>query len=174
MTKKEIIESLALQHKLFSDRIYNLTDSEFLATKPNKWSSGQQLDHIVRAVTPLAKAFSIPKDAPNFIFGSTNRVSITYEEIVEKYQAALKNGGKATGRFLPDTIEISHKEILLEKLDEVLKLLNAKIDTFSETELNEFTVPHPLLGTLSLREMLYFTIYHVQHHHQLMLRYLVK
>jgi hypothetical protein len=28
-------------------------------------------------------------------------------------------------------------------------------------------LPHPLLGKLTLREMIYFTIYHVQHHHKL-------
>jgi hypothetical protein len=25
-------------------------------------------------------------------------------------------------------------------------------------------LPHPLLGKLTLREMLYFTLYHVEHH----------
>jgi hypothetical protein len=35
---------------------------------------------------------------------------------------------------------------------------------FSEKDLDTLILPHPLLGKVTLREMLYFTIYHVQHH----------
>jgi hypothetical protein len=42
--------------------------------------------------------------------------------------------------------------------------LARRIDRFSETQLDQLILPHPLLGKLTLREMLYFTIYHVQHH----------
>jgi len=31
-------------------------------------------------------------------------------------------------------------------------------------------LPHPLLGKVTVREMLYFTIHHVQHHHALVER----
>ena len=174
MTKKEIINSLTVQHKLFTNRILGLTESEFLFTKTDKWSAGQQLDHIVRAVSPLAQAFSIPKSSPNFVFGKSNRASSSYEELVEKYHAALKNGGKASGRFLPDSVEYLKRETHIEKLHEIVKLLNSNVDSYSEEELDEFTVPHPLLGVLTLREILYFTKYHVQHHHQLVLQYLAK
>ncbi len=39
-----------------------------------------------------------------------------------------------------------------------------RVDSFSEAQLDALILPHPLLGKLTLREMLYFTIYHVQHH----------
>jgi len=34
----------------------------------------------------------------------------------------------------------------------------------SETALDLYILPHPLLGKITLREMLYFTAYHVYHH----------
>jgi len=37
----------------------------------------------------------------------------------------------------------------------------------SEAALDKYILPHPLLGKLTLREMLYFTAYHVAHHKQL-------
>jgi len=45
-----------------------------------------------------------------------------------------------------------------------VQALARRIDRFSETQLDQLILPHPLLGKLTLREMLYFTIYHVQHH----------
>jgi hypothetical protein len=33
-----------------------------------------------------------------------------------------------------------------------------------EAQLDQYLVPHPLLGKITLRELGYFTIYHTQHH----------
>jgi len=41
---------------------------------------------------------------------------------------------------------------------------------FSEEDLDKLILPHPLLGKLTLREMMYFTIYHVQHHQRIVER----
>lgn len=48
-------------------------------------------------------------------------------------------------------------------LDQLIK----SIQKYSEQELDQTILPHPLLGKITLREMLYFTIYHVEHHHHL-------
>jgi hypothetical protein len=37
---------------------------------------------------------------------------------------------------------------------------------FSEDDLDSIRLPHPLLGKLTVREMLYFAVYHVGHHHR--------
>ncbi|MBN8578769.1 MAG: DinB family protein [Cytophagales bacterium] len=50
--------------------------------------------------------------------------------------------------------------------NEVTKLAS-KLNRFSEAELDLYILPHPLLGKLTLREMIYFTCYHVQHHQEL-------
>ena len=49
-----------------------------------------------------------------------------------------------------------------------------RIDSFSEKDLDNYILPHPLLGKLTIREMLFFTIYHVQHHEVLTLKNLGK
>ena len=40
------------------------------------------------------------------------------------------------------------------------------IDKLDEEDLDNYILPHPLIGKTTIREMLYFTIYHVQHHHK--------
>ena len=47
--------------------------------------------------------------------------------------------------------------------DNAMKL-NYNSDKFSEDEIDTYILPHPLLGKLTIREMIYFTIYHVEHH----------
>ncbi|NBX80802.1 MAG: DinB family protein, partial [Flavobacteriales bacterium] len=43
-------------------------------------------------------------------------------------------------------------------------------DNFTEDDLDKYVLPHPLLGKLTLREMLCFTIYHVKHHVEIIKR----
>ena len=84
-----------------------------------------------------------------------------------KYKAKLAAGYTASGRFIPKPVNISNRLRLAKSL--VLKVgkLSYHIDRFSEQELDTLILPHPLLGKLTLREMLYFTCYHVEHHLQI-------
>ena len=112
MERQKIIELLKENHRLFINYINSLTNEEFLITYQEKWTAGQQLDHIYLAVKPVVLALSLPKLITRFLFGKANRPSKTYEDLVKKYQAKLQNGGKATGRFIPKTIPLNQKETL--------------------------------------------------------------
>ena len=64
-----------------------------------------------------------------------------------------------------------HKGICWQKkLSALINKLNKKIDSFDEKDLDRYILPHPLLGKLTIREMLFFTVYHVQHHQSLTLK----
>jgi len=73
-------------------------------------------------------------------------------------------GGKASGRFIPLKIAPEDKQRNIEKLLKRVKQLGTNINTYSEQQLDTFILPHPLLGKVTLREMMYFTIYHAEHH----------
>ena len=62
----------------------------------------------------------------------------------------------------------------MEKLRRVIEKLSKQIDHYSEQDLDKYILPHPLLGKLTMREMMYFTIYHVQHHQRLIAKNLQK
>jgi hypothetical protein len=98
------------------------------------------------------------------IFGKANRPSRSYEALVEKYQSKLAAGGKSTPRFLPADVQMEEREKSVHVLTGIVDSLVHQINKFSETQLDTLILPHPLLGKLTLREMLYFTIYHVGHH----------
>jgi DinB superfamily len=163
MDKTKLKEELTLHHANFINSIQFLPKEQWQISYNNKWSAAQQLDHIVKSVSPVKLALSLPAFLLKLVFGKANRKSRSYDELVARYHEKLKSGGRASGRFLPPP-KIDSVEILFTKLNEVIRSLVTKIDSFSEEQLDLLILPHPLLGKLTLREMLYFTIYHVQHH----------
>ena len=167
MERHEIIKLIKEDHSSFISYINGLTNEEFLFVNQQKWTAGQQLHHIYLAVKPLVLVVSLPKFFIRFLFGKANRPGRTYEDLVKKYLAKLENGGRATGRFIPKTIAVNQKETISKALNNATNVLCSKIETFTEQELDILILPHPLLGKLTIREMLYFTIYHVRHHHEI-------
>lgn len=164
MNKFEIISLLKEKHKQFLASFPSLSEKEFTTSINGKWSPGQQLDHIIRSVSPVAMAFGLPEFILKWKFGTANRPSKTYSALVEKYHTKLAAGGKASKQFIPTAINYSDREAAIEKVTELLQKLNKRAEGKSEETLDKLILPHPLLGKLTLREMLYFTAYHAEHH----------
>lgn len=167
MNKELIADMLRDNHSQFIQQLQQLNEADFCYAPEGKWTAAQQLDHIVRSVSPVNMAMGLPKIIVRWKFGTANRPSKTYEGLVEKYTRKLQEGGKASGRFVPPAIEAAQKKILLTQLSVVVDKLCRKITKHTEEALDKYILPHPLLGKLTLREMLYFTAYHVVHHRQL-------
>lgn len=174
MTKQQINIELRERHKRFTTYMQSLNEKDFTFSKETKWSAGQQLDHIFRSVSPLVQAFMLPKFVPGLLFGKANRSSKSYDELVSKYKGKLAKGGVATGQFVPPAIVYDKKEKLCKQVNSKVGKLCKQVDSFSEQQLDEYILPHPLLGKLTLREMLYFTMHHVDQHLEITKRNLEK
>jgi len=103
------------------------------------------------------------------MFGKPERQSRSYEEICQVYRAEITRGAQASGRFLPDQqspAEGAEKEKteLLEKWSKVSTELVLVAEKWNDNELDGYLLPHPLIGKLTIREMLFFTIYHNLRH----------
>jgi hypothetical protein len=162
--KPQIVSALNENVDAFNNYIVQLTKEQFEASPGGKWSAGQSLDHLIRAIKPLQLAYGLPKFALRIMFGKTNRPSKTYDELVAKYKAKLLAGGRASGPFIPPFISFKKKDELIKKYAEQKQKLVAKIEKQNEKDLDVYILPHPLLGKVTLREMLYFTVHHNQHH----------
>jgi len=171
MNKDEIQKALSGSYKSFTDFISGLSEEEFMRAPQGKWIAGQHLDHLIRAVDPLAKGLLLPKFVVKLVFGKANRASKSYDDLVKKYKTKLEAGGKAGGRFIPSVIPYAERKKKAEKLLMKVKRLNKNINGYSEPQLDAFILPHPLLGKVTLREMMYFTIYHAEHHQHLVKKY---
>lgn len=163
MNRSEIINALIKNHAEFIRTLQAMPADQTQRSLNGKWSPAHLLDHLVRSVSPVKLAFSLPSFVLKWKFGTANRPSRTYEALVEKYHAKLNAGGKASGNFIPGgTVDVKAHA---DKLMSVVHSLCSKIDSYSEDQLDRYILPHPLLGKLTLREMLYFTAYHAEHHH---------
>jgi DinB superfamily len=140
------------------------TASQFVESPNGKWSVGQNLDHLNKSLSPVNLALSLPGLVLTLLFGKPNRKPRTYPELVERYHQKLAAGGKASGRFIPPKIMWEQKERLISKFSKETESMNRLMNQWTEEQLDNYLLPHPLLGKLTLREMLFFSGYHIQHH----------
>lgn len=165
MTKNEIIALLESSHNEFISFYDSLSEKEFKCRPNGKWSVGQHSDHILRSISPLSSGIRMfPKFVIKIKFGKISRPLMSYQDVVSKYQQALSNGAEASGDFVPIDVPFAMKEEILESIDTELNHLCNGLGNYSENELDEISLPHPILGAISFREMLFFTSYHVKHH----------
>jgi hypothetical protein len=174
MTKEAIISKLETDHQQFISYIASMEEKNFMYAPREKWSAGQHADHIRRSVAPLKVILALPKMAVKFLFKKSNRPSRSYDALVEKYGLKLQGGGKASGRFVPGPVTENEKDLILKKISRDVSGICRSLRKYSEKELDLYTIPHPLLGRLTIREMMYFTIHHVEHHHNMIIRYLLE
>jgi len=90
--------------------------------------------------------------------------------LVEKYNKRIEEGAKASGIFIPPPIAFNKKGKLIKRLSKLSSALSKKALSQSEQNLDTYILPHPLLGKITMREMLYFTADHVQHHQKIIER----
>jgi hypothetical protein len=174
MTQTEIATRLRDDHKRFAVMISSQSDEDFERSADGKWSAGHQLDHIYRSIKPLRTAVKLPGFVPRLLFGRPKDPSRSYEEVVARYNEKLAAGGKAIGGFVPKAVEVGHRNRLLIKMTDTVESLARSVEKMDEEKLDRVQLPHPLMGKITLREMLHFTIYHVGHHHKMTLKNLGK
>ncbi|MCY7410022.1 MAG: DinB family protein [Chitinophagales bacterium] len=170
MNKEEILSNLKSNHEAFINCIESLTETQFNFTPDGKWNAGQTLDHLNRAVSTLSLAMRLPKSVFSLLYGKANRQSKTYDELVAKYQQKIAEGGKAHGRYLPTKVSFHNQQKTIVALRKSVNRISKNIEWYSETRLDTYILPHPLLGKLTIREMMYFTMYHAEHHRKIVLR----
>ncbi len=164
MNKEKIVAQLQENHQNFIELIKSLNKEDFEKNVDDKWTTGQQAEHIFKSVNPVVLALKLPMFVLKLFFSTNNRKSKSYDELVNKYNQKLSSGGKATKRFIPKKITFDQKEIIIGKLKNTTDKLCALALKLDENDLDIYVLPHPLLGKLTLREMLFFTIHHVKHH----------
>jgi hypothetical protein len=124
------------------------------------------MEHLFLSVKPLAGLFGTPQVMIEK-WGKHNGATRGYNEIVSALREKLDNG---TG-FQWNSIDLATEPT---KGEQIIKyeIVNEKFleraGSFTDEELDTYQVPHPLLGLLSVREFLGFTLYHNQRHHAML------
>jgi hypothetical protein len=127
------------------------------------WSPSETVRHLSKSIRAVVKGLTMPRLMLRLSFGKPRRPSVTYDDLRTRYLGLLEAGGRA-GRFAPSPETTSDRSTILERLAQANDHLQKAIARWSDADLDRYQLPHPLLGKLTIREMLFFTVYH-QHHH---------
>lgn len=142
----------------------------FAPLAPDAWSPGDHVRHLTKSIRPVTGALKLPKLAIRLMFGTPNRPSRSFAKVRDDYRAALVPGVTA-GRFTPRPMDEkerteSTRQKLMARHSTAVENLEATVARWDEHGSDTCRVPHPLLGKLTVREMLFFTLYHTVHHVQ--------
>lgn len=141
--------------------------ASFFAKIDGHWSPAENVRHLVKSIRPVTKALGLPRVVLRIMFGAPRRESARWSDVQTRYLGLLDAGGKA-GRFSPSEHEEQDPEAgrarILGQFVQVNRELRAAIARWPDRSLDRYQLPHPLLGKLTLREMLIFTAYHQMHH----------
>lgn len=162
--KQFILNELNKQFDFLFEILDGTSDEILVLGSAEKWSPMMQLDHLIRSTRAVNRGLMVPKFLFPFITGKIKRNPYSYLEVVEKYTNKLADGAKATGGYIPNEKEINDLPKLLSEMKKEQKRMIENLKNWSETDLDKNVMPHPIIGKISVREMLFFTIYHIQHH----------
>lgn len=142
---------------------------EFLAPLGPAWSPADNVRHLLASCRPVALALRLPRFLLRLLFGRASRPSRSFEQLRTDYRAVLAAGGRAGGRFVPTELAppaepAAWRARLMTRRAQAWADLVALAERWSEADLEACRLPHPLLGKLTVREMLLFTLYHEVHH----------
>lgn len=168
-TKAELITALKVSNERVTNWFTEIPTKYFFTRQAEVWSSSDNLDHLIKSHKPIAKALKLPKFTLQAMFGKPEKPSMTYEELCKIYRDELAKGAQASGRYLPNQENPNEnaqesKKALLDQFLKASAELVSVIEKWEENELDGYLLPHPLIGKLTIREMLFFTIYHNLRH----------
>jgi hypothetical protein len=146
----------------------SMSAEEFVRPLGIAWSPADNVRHLTKSVRAVLRGMQAPKLLLRLFFGRATRTSRSYESMVAAYHEALRRGGKA-GRYAPSPSGVStdfeaYRRHVLDQHHEVVERLATRIMEWRRAQVDTVRVPHPLLGRITVREMLLFTLYHNLHH----------
>jgi hypothetical protein len=140
----------------------------FVAPYGTAWSPADHIRHLNRSMRALTRGLSLPKWKLWLRFGRTRRASRTYLQVRDTYLSGLPSFTGRPNPYPPRPVEIDNAEEwrheVMHEHDVALQNLLHAIEGWQERTLDRYQLPHPLLGKLTVREMLFFVLYHNWHH----------
>jgi DinB superfamily len=166
ISKAHIVSGLQMANDELKGYCNTINSGNFFFQPADKWSIAQNITHLFAADRITHLVFRLPKFIVRLYGGKPNRPSRSYDELVAKYTLKLQQGGRASGIFIPKLVPASlgQEKIITAFSSKMHQLINTIEKKWHDHELDNYIIPHPLLGKITLRELCYFTIYHTYHH----------
>jgi nitrate/nitrite-specific signal transduction histidine kinase len=167
-SKSEIITALQTQKLEIPAFLSSIPTAQFFDGSSERWSVAHHVHHITSAVNRVAgglqNAGALPKREP----ASASRDFATMHQT---YLDTLHNTPSETLRQLGSRVTLeerqdsdAYKTQLISSFASAIENFNASLENFNESNLENLGMPHPIMGLLSSREMVFFVVFHNTHH----------
>lgn len=170
MEKAQIKDLLSAKYQDLENWVSDHPVEKWIEGPEGKWTTGQHIVHLIQSLKPLNRALRIPKPLLRYKFGLSNRDTRTYDEVVERYNRRLSAVGQVVSPYsrnmTPPTIQ--EKEEILIALNKQVEVLSKRMSRWKEYDLDRYILPHPLMGRMTIREILMWTAYHAEHHYKIL------
>ena len=165
MEKQVVLNRIQTELDALMQFVENIAEADFFKQlNPEKWSIGQNIQHLISVKQRLVGVFANPEIMAQW--GKSSGTSKSYEEVKTFYTNALKTPPPFLQVYRHLDTEGSKAE-MLGKFKVLTAKLLADVNQMAEMDLDTTQIPHPLIGLLTAREMLHFTGYHIRHHHNI-------
>ena len=170
LTREALASALSASEAVVADFYGSLTPDELVLRVESAWTAAEQLAHLNTVVSAVAKGFATPRLILRIRYGRSRSSRRSDTELRDNYRAILAQGGRAAGPFVPARQDLApaqveaHRQGLLARWGRVNGRLQKALEPWDEKDLDMIRMPHPLLGKITAREMIYFAVYHSEHH----------
>ncbi len=130
--------------------------------KPSeKWSFGEEMLHLIMSTNGTALLLASPDER----LSPSDHASRSYDAIVDEYKTKLSLNPNIVQAFA-DKAGKSYKGAELKgSFAKAAQNTLLALNYWDEAKADQWMVwKHPLLGKMTAREMVYFTVYHTRHH----------
>jgi len=160
----------ALQAVLSESELYwqSLPTDRFLASIGEAWSPAENVRHLTKSIRAVTVGLCLPRWLLAVRFGWARSPSRSFDALHAVYLERLAQGASA-GRFAPSARQASpdpegQRREIVSRHRVALNELHRAAEHWPERALDRRLLPHPALGKLTVREMLFFTLFHYRHH----------
>jgi uncharacterized damage-inducible protein DinB len=166
--KSELITALETQKLEFQSFLSSIPNKQFFDGSSEKWSIAHHLKHITSVINRIATGLLNPGALPKREPATPSRDFATMHQT---YLETLRNTPSETLRQLGSRVTLeerqdldAYKTQMISSFADAVGNFNAALEGFDEASLEQLGMPHPLLGIISTREMVFFTVFHNTHH----------
>jgi hypothetical protein len=163
MNQTELQTAFSKQQQALHDFISSIPQERFFALQNSKWSIADHIGHLTVTQNRIAFGFSQKDKLPAYAAAPRSPL-----EIQELYQDALQKavqaGFLANNPFVTNFDHKPSQSAILKEFINANQALQSAFMAWSDSELDAYSMKHPLAGVFSAREMLFFSLYHNSHH----------
>jgi hypothetical protein len=122
------------------------------------------MQHLILTIQPVNLGLRLPRFLLSWLFGKIHRPNHDYEGLRAAYQHRLQQGAKSPALYVPKAVRLDQRNKIEGSFVLATNQLIALAENLDEQTLDHFLLPHPLLGKITIREMLFFCAFHIRIH----------